>query len=224
MKKRIYNLEKKIGGKMNIQDFENLSRQRCSHRKLLEDAVPDHDIKKIVEIATTAPSGHNNQPWKFIAIKSGEKKKELAMVMEKRINEIKNSVDDKLASKLDKFSFFIMHFKDAPVVLAVLGRKDEYISTKLRDNAGGAMPEPEHFDTELVGIGAAIQNALLAATAMGYGSCWLTAPINYAQKELEQVLELEQGYHLNSLLTIGKPTKHRKQPERKGVDEVLTFM
>ncbi len=208
---------------MNIQEFEKLAKSRCSHRKYLQDEIPKQDVEKMVELAVTAPSGHNLQPWKFIAITSDKLKSKMVQAITDELNKIKSALDEKYADKLDKFSFFITHFETAPLAFAVLGRKDEYISAKIREISNGAMAKPEHFDMELLGIGAAIQNLLLSATSMGYGTCWLTAPINYAQEALEKVLEIENSYNLISILAIGKPTKDRKQPQRKPLDHVLSF-
>ena len=51
---------------------------RRSIRQFKEEAVEDKDIKTILETARWAPSGLNNQPWKFIVIKNKETMKELA--------------------------------------------------------------------------------------------------------------------------------------------------
>jgi nitroreductase len=42
---------------------------RRSIRKYTEEAVDDEDIRTILNAARWAPSGLNNQPWKFIVIK-----------------------------------------------------------------------------------------------------------------------------------------------------------
>lgn len=51
---------------------------RRSIRKFTEEAVDDEDIKTILETGRWAPSGLNNQPWKFIVIKDKGTMKELA--------------------------------------------------------------------------------------------------------------------------------------------------
>ncbi len=208
---------------MNIQDFEILTKTRSSHRKFLEDEIPKKDIEKLIELAGTAPSGHNHQPWQFIVVTDEKMKQEIEEVLNNKLEKIKNSLPENFAEKFEKFTFFITHFLTAPVIIFVLGNKQEYISTKVRAAAGKVMPKAANFDMELLDIGAAVQNILLGATAMGYGSCWLTAPINYAQKDLESVLGVEQGYNLLSVVSVGKPTKQRKQAVRKSLDQTLTF-
>lgn len=51
---------------------------RRSIRKFTEEPVKDDDIKTILEAGRWAPSGLNNQPWKFIVIKDKENREELA--------------------------------------------------------------------------------------------------------------------------------------------------
>lgn len=53
---------------------ENAIRQRRSIRQYTEKLPKESDIQKILEAAIWAPSGLNNQPWKFKVLK--EKKKD----------------------------------------------------------------------------------------------------------------------------------------------------
>jgi nitroreductase len=60
---------------MNL--FE-IIRTRRSTRKFTEKPVPDEVIEKIIEAGTWAPSGLNNQPWRFAVIKESELKREFS--------------------------------------------------------------------------------------------------------------------------------------------------
>jgi len=53
--------------------------QRRSIRKYKERMPLDNDIKKILEAARWAPSGLNNQPWRFLVIKDKAGKDGLAI-------------------------------------------------------------------------------------------------------------------------------------------------
>ncbi len=54
-----------------------LIRSRRSVRSYLPKKITQKQIKKILEAARWAPSGLNNQPWRFIVITSEEQKKEI---------------------------------------------------------------------------------------------------------------------------------------------------
>jgi Nitroreductase len=51
---------------------------RRSIRKFTDEPVDTEDIRTILEAGRWAPSGLNNQPWKFIVIKNKETMRELA--------------------------------------------------------------------------------------------------------------------------------------------------
>jgi nitroreductase len=86
---------------MNI---EQAIKQRRSIRRYTPQMPKDGDIKKILEAAIWAPSGLNNQPWRFMVVKD------------------KNKKDD-----LIKFTKYGRIIKDAPVVICVfLDNSDSY--------------------------------------------------------------------------------------------------
>jgi nitroreductase len=60
-----------------MEAFE-IIRTRRSIRKFTEDSVSDDVINRIIEAGTWAPSGLNNQPWKFAVIKDVELKKQIS--------------------------------------------------------------------------------------------------------------------------------------------------
>jgi nitroreductase len=51
---------------------------RCSIRKFTSDEIADQAINQIIEMGTWAPSGLNNQPWKFVIIRDKHLKDELS--------------------------------------------------------------------------------------------------------------------------------------------------
>ena len=53
-------------------------RTRRSIRKFTEEPVEDEMVSRIMEMGTWAPSGHNNQPWRFVVIRDASLKEALA--------------------------------------------------------------------------------------------------------------------------------------------------
>ena len=56
-------------------DIKTAIKKRRSIRKYTKEVPKDSEIKKIVEAGIWAPSGLDNQPWKFKIIKGEEKNK-----------------------------------------------------------------------------------------------------------------------------------------------------
>ncbi len=59
-------------------DIIEIIRTRRSIRRFTEEPVPDEVIDMIIEAGTWAPSGLNNQPWKFAVIRDKYLKEKLA--------------------------------------------------------------------------------------------------------------------------------------------------
>jgi len=73
---------------------------------------------------------------------------------------------------------------------------------------------------DIQSAGAAIQNILLAAVDMGYGACWMSAPM-MAKEALEKTLNVKDPYHLVAFVAVGKPKSDKKPKEKKPLDEIF---
>lgn len=73
---------------------------------------------------------------------------------------------------------------------------------------------------------AAIENMLLAITALGYASCWVegyvTGESGIAAK-MEATLRLPEGYHVVAYLPLGLPTDEKKRPAFKAFEARAWF-
>ena len=67
---------------------------------------------------------------------------------------------------------------------------------------------------------AAIENILLASTALGYGSCWLEGYTLRMEDELKDILGIPEGRRLLSLIPIGIPVEWPSK-EKKPLSEVI---
>jgi nitroreductase len=70
---------------------------------------------------------------------------------------------------------------------------------------------------------AAVQNVLLAATALGYASCWIAGDKKDYAGRLLTHLEVREGWRLIAILAIGTeaPDALKKVRERRPIDEIL---
>ena len=188
---------------------------RHSIRKYKAEAVNRDDIKKIIEAGILAPSAKNRQPWKFIVME-GEKKEEALDVMEKGLERSKEELKEVPGIEpliSDAFNTLGI-MRQAPVVIFV-------------ENSNGKIPfvdiNVNDRITEIIdslSIGAAIQNMLLAATELGYGTLWI-ANTFYAYQELAQYLGING--QLISAVIVGVPDETPNPRPRKSFDEVVEF-
>jgi len=67
---------------------------------------------------------------------------------------------------------------------------------------------------------AAIQNMLIAVTALGYGACWVQGRTRDHEDELKQLLNIPEKLHLMSLVAVGVPDESPEK-DKKSLDDVL---
>ena len=59
-------------------EFYEVIKTRRSVRSYKADPVPEESLRRVLDAARMAPSGSNRQPWRFIVVKSPEKKRQVA--------------------------------------------------------------------------------------------------------------------------------------------------
>jgi nitroreductase len=180
---------------------------RRSIRRFGADPVPRELIEQILLAGVQAPSGKNRQPWEFIVV-HGEKRREMLAVMREGIQQARQAGHDPGSSE---WSANCM--EQAPVTVFVFNPHEQ----------GGATPE-EWFVGSVVDVqstGAAIENMLLAALAVGLGTLWI-CDVFYAYRGLCKWLGRED--QLIAAVAIGYPEEAPGPRPRRSVAEVTTWL
>ncbi len=203
--------------------------KRHSVRKFKNQEVPQSEIEEMIKAAEYAPSGKNLQNWHFVIIRSDSIKQGITSVLENKNAEIASEIkDEKERESFTKMLRFQTFVKNAPVLVLVyagpypvtgyealksMGASNEAIDDLLRPTPG------------IQNIGAAMENFMLAAADMGYGTCWMTSP-NYAGKEISEYIGFERsGYYLVAMTPLGVPESMEfKRPPRKPIEEIMTVI
>jgi nitroreductase len=180
--------------------------QRRSIRRFKPDPLPEDVLRTILGAGIQAPSGKNKQPWRFIIV-NADQRPEMVRILREGISKQKTGGEDTGSSE---YSANIM--ESAPVSLFVF-------------NPDGLAPWLAHsIDqnfTELVdtqSIGAAIQNMLLAAQAVGVGSLWI-CDVFYAYEALCDWLG-EKG-EMIAAVSFGYPAESPAARSRKSYAELV---
>ncbi|HKL42379.1 MAG TPA: nitroreductase family protein [Clostridia bacterium] len=197
---------------------------RKSIRKFNEKAVDHSDLLKILECGLNAPSAKNMQNWHFVVIESKQKIKAIADIVKRKQEQlIEDSDDQALVKSFQSKTRFYTFFEQAPVLVLVYA--SPYTSKTSKLLSGEDLDKYNNTNPGLQNIGAAIENILLGATALGYGTCWMSGP-NFAINEIETYVALDKNnYSLISMIPIGHPSDTRHpSPPKKSVDEKVTFI
>lgn len=202
--------------------FEVIAARR-SIRVFTEDAVPKADLERILFAATLAPSGTNSQPWHFVVVEDREKREKMAAVVHEKMDEILTWPEaEGRERRINAYRRPFTFFKEAPVVIAVLAMDHQAVVHKTIE-AHGISQRRNRPSSSHLSVGAAVQNLVLYASALGYGCCWMTGPM-IAADEIEAILEVEEPWYLASVVPLGLPAENPPPRSRKGLDKVVTWM
>jgi nitroreductase len=193
--------------------------KRRSVRQFLDEEVPNQDLKEIIEAARWAPSGSNQQMWKFVIVKNKNILNQMAQLVVDKIDKLIKSTGSNELNGIKTYSTF---FNKAPVTIAVFMEPYKNKTEEILLAAGYSNEEAQRLrgNVAIQSIGAAIQNILLAAYLKGYGTCWMCAP-NIAAPEIEKLLGVGEPWELKALIPLGKPARIPKHTTRKPLEEII---
>lgn len=203
--------------------------KRKSIRKFKDTQIPREDIVELLNAATHAPSPKHQQNWHFVVLQNKEIINEMAEIVAKSHENIgsiaKSEKDQKIHMSVLKY---YTAFKNAPVVVLVYACDYKMIEYKILKENNASQEVLDMLvspQSGAQGIGAAVENFLLGASAMGYGTCYMTGP-THAKLEIEKLIGIDKkGYELMSMIALGMPEENTPpQPPRRPLEDVVTFI
>jgi coenzyme F420-0:L-glutamate ligase/coenzyme F420-1:gamma-L-glutamate ligase len=190
---------------------------RRSVRRYLDREVPEEAIERVLEAARWAPSPHGRQPWRFAVLRREETKTRLAEAMgeEWRAN---LEMDGQSAEVVEKrLQGSRKRLLDAPVLVLLCLYSEDL------DVYPDAVRQQSESMMAVQSLGAAAQNALLAAYSLGLDAGWVCAPL-FCPEKVTEALGLDPRLIPHALLTLGyaegDPPKRRG---RKSLDELVNY-
>lgn len=185
--------------------------QRRSVRQFQDRPLSDDLIRTVLDAANQAPSAHNQQSWKFVVIRN-QKKQDLARLVSQQ------------AAAFPKPSSAILRMAgrsiaSAPVVIAAMNT-----GTLIEHGTELFKIEPEASDDffrtmEIQSSAAAVENLLLAATALGLGSVWLGV-LFLIKREVLDFLGEAQGEFM-AVIPLGYPKRESISPKKQSLEYVV---
>jgi nitroreductase len=172
---------------------------RRSVRKFGKKQIPDEILETILKAGTYAPSALALQPWAFVVIQDSKFLQKFSdycvPVMISLMKNAHDGISDGFRQLLESPGYSI--FYHAPTVIMVIGKS----GSRFRE-----------IDCSL-----AAENMMLAAHALGIGSCWIgSTEAGYDNKELMAGFRIPDGYSPVGTIVFGypeeKPEAHDKHP------------
>lgn len=198
---------------------------RASVRKYLPEPVPREDVEAMVGLALRAANASNAQMWRFVAVEDPL----VQIAMRQAVDEALDRLGEwpELAGKsreLRALRTFSTFFVDAPLVMAVFVTPYQSRADEMFAAHGVGLEEAIRLRQrpDLQSIGAAVQLLITAAHVLGYGACWMTAPV-LAAPAIEELLGVAPPAKLVAVVPIGRPAGRLKPSSRRPVADVLEF-
>jgi len=181
-------------------------------RRFTSRPVDDVLLGRCLEAATWAPSGGNQQPWRFVVLRSPEARAALELGAARALATIERTygltrpdpVDDSPRARTDR-AMFALHDGAAAVPAAVLF-------------CVGPQPNVPPL-LEGASIYPAMQNFLLAARACGLGTCVTGWHVD-AEAELRAAVGVPGPWRLAALIVVGWPAGRHGPVRRRPVSRV----
>jgi len=196
----------------------NLIRSRRSIRQFTERMVSREDLQHLLEAAGWAPSNHNRQPWKFIVLEDPQQIASLADLVRQELTGKMKSLPEAAAAYASEFKHYATFFAQAPALIVVSHKLPVSVSAPLL----AGLKHPELVSGEPLSAAMAVQNLLLAAQALGLGTCVLTGPL-LVPDALTGALALPAGHELTCLVAVGHPAESPPPPRRKTIEQIAEF-
>ncbi len=204
-----------------------LSTTRAVRKRLdLERDVPDDVLLECLQLAVQAPTGSNQQGWRWMVVRDAEKKAGLAEIYRKAGGEyLAAAAADsdgagQMGRVLDSANYLAQNLENVPVMVIpmIIGRLDEAVASggNITNASAGLMGS----------IIPAMWSFQLALRSRGLGSCYTTLHLGLEQ-EAAELLEIPAHMTQAGLLPVaytkGTDFKAAKRPPVEEITYLDTY-
>jgi nitroreductase len=195
-------------------DFFDVVTTQRAIRRLKTDPIPDAALRQIMDAAICAPSGGNRQGWSFVVVRDPAKRARLGELYREAWSELMQvpyyrdaasaPPDSPAGRMLASARHLGQHLGEAPVLIL----------------AGIALdPGAQPTLTTGASIYPAVQNIMLAARALGIGSC-ITTIHRFRDAQVKELLGIPSDVETAALIPLGYPLGKFGRPPRRPLREV----
>ena len=163
-----------------IVDLLNAIDSRASALKLTEPGPTRQHLEQIMRAGVRAPDHGRLHPWRFVVLEGAARDKLGAAMARLSLAKFPQSTPEQLESERRKVL-------RAPTIIVVAARITP-----------GKIPEIE----QIAAVAAGVENMVLVAQALGYGSMWKTGAAAY-DTQVKTELGLTAQDHIVSFLYLG---------------------
>jgi coenzyme F420-0:L-glutamate ligase/coenzyme F420-1:gamma-L-glutamate ligase len=199
----------------HTQGMKSAVAARRTIRRFTNRSVPSHLIVESVADAITAPSAHHTTPWKFIHLRDRATRIRLLDAMMADWTRDLSGIDGYDEAAITKRTHRGDILRNAPeLVLPFLD-----LEHSAHDYPDARRRECER-DLFLMSGGAAVQNFLVALSARGIGSAWVSSTV-FCPETVRSVLELPQDWQPFGTIAVGFAMEQPGRREHRDISDHL---
>lgn len=192
-------------GAGSVQEFFDVLGGQRAHRAFRDDPVDDETVERLLWAATRAPSAENTQPWFFVVVREERRRRALGELARRAWEEGGRDY------AVHRLSPSLLADVDAGARGGIAGAPVLVV----------ACADVRLVHARAIGpsIFPAVQNLLLAATALGLGSALTTLPLTHGD-EVAELLELPEQVQPEAVVPVGWPARSLGPGSRRPVHQV----
>jgi nitroreductase len=175
-------------------------RRSVKPREMTGPGPSPAELEAILTIGARVPDHGKLAPWRFIVFEGDARERAGDVIA--RVYAAKNPQAAVRDIEMEK-----QRLMDAPLVIAVVSFTKPH-------------PKVPPFEQEL-SAGASAMNIVTAATALGYGACWLTGWFAFDRDVLDG-LGLKPDEKIAGFIHIGKIARPNEERPRPALSEIVT--
>jgi len=183
-----------------------------SIREFKLNPIPKEVLDKILEAATKAASGSNTQPWEFIVIQDPNVKARLKGPMLETW--MKRLAASNMSSRMRKV------YDDATEMLRNTEKVPAIVYCCFDRNKSSKSEEVQYAS-----ILPSVQNLMLAAHALGLGTCLTVhgSTSTRGEPEVKKILGVPDHVKIACLVYLGYPTREYGPPRRRPLKNYVHY-
>lgn len=159
---------------------------RSTAKSVAEPGPSAAELERLLQAAARAPDHGRLKPWRFIVVNGTARESFANLVAEARRDQIPTFTDEQMELEREK-----IRRSPSIVIAACAVRKD--------------IPKVPEIE-QVIAVGAAVENLLLAANDLGYGVMWKTGAPAYSAR-VKAAVGLAADDHIVAILHLGTKVK-----------------
>ena len=195
-------------------DVMEAIKRRRSIRSFKPERIPEDVLGKLLEALRLAPTGGNQQPFKFIVVQEQGVKEKLAAAC-------------RWKPGMPKGHEFVA---EAPAVIVACGLEKDGVTRYYKNGetflTSGMAPDAidrdpiEYLNLMPVDLAIALDHLTLVATEEGLGTCWVAA---LDEREVKKVLSVPDDIRVLFVMPVGYTEPWPEPRPRKTLDEIVCY-